>query len=202
MQFISDWVVNIVVFILLAMVVDMLLPETSIKKYVKLVTGLLLITIVITPIFRLLSTDIEEFIDSISVSERSMETPLQRETEEKKREIETSTHAYILEQMAVQLKESAEKEMIERYGMAISNIRIAGDVSSTELLDSIQKITVYIKPESEDNEVAAVKPVSIHLNKKKGEINKPDYQGIQTLLASQWDLPESKIEIADEGRNR
>lgn len=203
MQFISDWIVNIVVFILLAMIVDMLLPETSIKKYVKLVTGLLLITIVIAPIFTFLSTDMEEFIASISLTDKGMQAPLQNIADEKKREIETSAYAYILEQMAVQLKESAEKEMIERYGVTITNIHITGDLTSAELPDSIKKITVFIQPDSEVNEVASVQPVSIQIDKeKRDKLQLKDEHGMKLLLASKWEVPESKIEIADEGRNR
>ncbi|MFK4997690.1 stage III sporulation protein AF [Bacillus sp. N9] len=36
--------------LLLAMIVDMLLPNSTMKKYTKLVTGLVLIAIIITPL--------------------------------------------------------------------------------------------------------------------------------------------------------
>ena len=42
MEFIKEWVTNIILFILLATVIDMLLPNSKFQKYTKMVTGLLL----------------------------------------------------------------------------------------------------------------------------------------------------------------
>ena len=39
-----------------------------------------------------------------------------------KKEIQASQHAYILEQMAVQLKKEAEEELMEQYGLVITDM--------------------------------------------------------------------------------
>ncbi|MDV2687064.1 stage III sporulation protein AF, partial [Alkalihalophilus lindianensis] len=52
MDFLIEWVTNIILFILLATVIDMLLPNSSMQKYTKMVMGLLLIAIILTPIFK------------------------------------------------------------------------------------------------------------------------------------------------------
>ena len=59
MEFLIEWVTNIILFILLATVIDMLLPNTGLQKYTKMVTGLLLIAIILTPILKLISKDFE-----------------------------------------------------------------------------------------------------------------------------------------------
>ena len=38
----------------------------------------------------------------------------------KKKEIQASQHAYILEEMAVQLKKDVKEELMEQYGLEIS----------------------------------------------------------------------------------
>ena len=43
----------------------MLLPNSSMQKYTKMVTGLLLIAIILTPIFKLISKDFETALASI-----------------------------------------------------------------------------------------------------------------------------------------
>ena len=53
MSFLTSWISNIIIFILLATVIDMLLPNSSLQKYAKMVIGLLLIAIIITPILSL-----------------------------------------------------------------------------------------------------------------------------------------------------
>lgn len=85
MAFLTEWITNIVIFIMLAMIVDMLLPDSSMRKYVKLVTGLLLITIVITPVFKLFSADVEDLIAAFFDPHDETGAILQEKTEEKKR---------------------------------------------------------------------------------------------------------------------
>ena len=60
MSFLSSWISNIIIFILLATVIDMLLPSSSLQKYTKMVIGLLLIAIIITPILSLFQTNFEQ----------------------------------------------------------------------------------------------------------------------------------------------
>ena len=57
MSFLSSWISNIIIFILLATVIDMLLPSSSLQKYTKMVIGLLLIAIIITPILKFVSNE-------------------------------------------------------------------------------------------------------------------------------------------------
>ncbi len=77
MEFLIEWVTNIILFILLATVIDMLLPNTSMQKYTKMVTGLLLIAIILTPIFKLISKDFETAMAQIptfqGTGEKNME---------------------------------------------------------------------------------------------------------------------------------
>lgn len=66
MSFITEWIMNIVVFILLAMIVDMLLPNSAMKKYTKMVTGLLLIAIILTPLLKVVAKDFDQVVASFS----------------------------------------------------------------------------------------------------------------------------------------
>ncbi|GIN19960.1 MAG TPA: stage III sporulation protein AF [Bacillus bacterium] len=203
MQLISEWVINIVMFILLAMIVDMLLPDTAIKKYVKLVVGLLLISIVVTPIFQFLSIDFDKAMDSFLTGQNNPDITSQKNAEEKKREIETSQHAYILEQMAVQLKEKAEKEMIENHGMIITDIDISSTSSPAQdpesILETIKKITVHIDQYTTKDRVAEVEQVSIQIKDQTGNDTAVQEEKIRLMLASEWDVPESKIELVAKG---
>lgn len=66
MHFLTEWIMNIIVFILLAMIVDMLLPSSAMKKYTKLVTGLLLIAIILTPVLKIFSQDFDSLMAQVS----------------------------------------------------------------------------------------------------------------------------------------
>lgn len=203
MQLISEWIINIVIFILLAMIVDMLLPDTAMKKYVKFVVGLLLISIVVTPIFKFLSTDFDQALHSFLNDQSSQNPAMEKSLEEKKREIETSQHAYILEQMAVQLKEKVEKEMIASHGMTITNIDISSTSSPAQdlesILKSINKITVYVEPMRKKDSVAEVEQVSIQIKDQPRHNQSGRTKTLRNMLASEWDVPDSKIELVVKG---
>ena len=42
MEFIKEWVTNIILFVLFATLIDMLLPTSKFQKYTKMVVGLII----------------------------------------------------------------------------------------------------------------------------------------------------------------
>uniref|UniRef100_UPI0018E19CA6 stage III sporulation protein AF n=1 Tax=Virgibacillus massiliensis TaxID=1462526 RepID=UPI0018E19CA6 len=105
---------QIILFLLLAAIIDLFIPSGSMKKYIKLVVGLILILILLKPIFFLFNIDIisalEASIDRVEegrIEEESMENLI----ESQKNEIDGTQDAYILEQMAVQLNDLAEQPL-------------------------------------------------------------------------------------------
>src|SRR6478672_5128226 len=120
MSFLASWISNIIIFILIATVIDMLLPSSSFQKYTKMVIGLLLIAIIITPILRLFHTNFDQLLASATVQfKEGDENKLGNLTESKKKEIQAAQSAYILEQMAVQLKAGVEEELMKKYQLKI-----------------------------------------------------------------------------------
>lgn len=66
MSFLTEWLTTIVLFILFAIVIDMLLPSSSMQKYAKMVVSLLLIVVMLTPIFKLFKTDPEVIFEYLT----------------------------------------------------------------------------------------------------------------------------------------
>lgn len=64
MEVIIQWVTQIILFIILAAIIDLLIPVDSMKKYVKLAVGLILILILLKPVFYLFNTDIEQAVET------------------------------------------------------------------------------------------------------------------------------------------
>lgn len=198
MSFLTTWVTNIIVFILFAVVLDMLLPNSSMQKYTKLVVGLLLAAIFLTPILTLLkqdfTSDIQHKIMSNGVwGNQEMENSL----ESKKKEIEETQQAYILEQMAVQLKSEAEKELTERSGYEIQDVEIRlinpkGEMKE-ENIESIH-VTLVEQNKEEAEGVQPVEKVDIDLEEQQSLITAPSPQ-IQEMLSEKWGVSSSKLII-------
>ena len=57
MEVFNDWIRNIVIFLLLIILVDQLLPNAQYKKYVKVSFGMILILLVFSPVLNFLKLD-------------------------------------------------------------------------------------------------------------------------------------------------
>lgn len=188
---------------MLATVIDMLLPNSSMQKYVKVVISLLLISIILSPIMKIFSSDFESAIASISnfnseVDEEKMENLIELQ----KKEIQASQHAYILEQTAVQLKLDAEEELMEQYGMEIAEIQVEAEEMDENLSpESLQSITVQLAKHGDQEEaVAVVKEIKIDTAEPlPSEQNSQNTEEINAFLAEKWNVPNASIEIVIEG---
>lgn len=202
MEFITQWVTNIILFVLLAVVIDMLLPNSSMQKYTKMVMGLLLIAIILTPIFKIISKDFETAIASIPDYQAPEEKNMKNLIDLKKKEIQASQHAYILEEMAVQLKKDAEGELMEQYGLEIASIDFQTD-KETDLTNpkNLQKVIVLLKqPDKGKKTVEAIKPVIINTetplpSKKPTE----EAEKVAAFLSKKWNVTQGKVEVSIEG---
>lgn len=203
MAFLADWITNIILFILLATVIEMLLPNSSMQKYVKMVVGLLLIVIILTPLFQLLTQDFEQTFASLRVSPQNEEKNIENLIEIKKKEIQASNRAYILEEMAVQMKTEVEEEMVQEYGLTVEKVLLVPKEESIEITspDDLSSIEVVLSKQDKDpNAVAVVKPVIIDTSKQTQiQTNQPIVKEIASFLASFWGSSPEQIVVSVEG---
>ena len=205
MEFIKEWVTNIILFVLFATMIDMLLPSSKFQKYTKMVTGLLLIAIILTPIFNLLTQDFEDTMTGISNLEISSGNQINNLIDLQKNEKQESQDAYILKQMAVQLKEDANEELMDQYGLAIINIDLVVDAENQQPFpENLKKVVLQLEqPKQTEEAVEVVKSVEISTQQplprqKKNE----DNDKVKQLLSKKWDVEEKVIELQIEGGAR
>ncbi|WP_449538377.1 stage III sporulation protein AF [Ferdinandcohnia sp. Marseille-Q9671] len=209
MSFIAEWVTNIILFILLATIVDMLLPSSSMKKYVKMVTGLLLILIILTPLFSLFNSDLDQALLNMNLKPVQSEKNLENLIDLKKKEIQASHRAYILETMAVQLKSEVEEELVQKqYDLTVQEVNVflssTVDNEETVTLDDIQSIQVVLSEETaEPDDVPVVKPVEIDTSKQTEpvykQVDQTNIKAITNSLATKWEIDSEKIVVSVEG---
>ncbi|WP_044340040.1 stage III sporulation protein AF [Rossellomorea aquimaris] len=199
MSFLTDWITNIIIFVLLATVIDMLLPSSNMQKYAKIVTGLLLITIILTPLFKLMATDFDKVLESVDINGDSRNNSVENLIEMKKKEIQASQRAYILEQMAVQMKQQAEKEMMDEHGKVIEKVMVKAD-DLENVPDSITEVTVIVKEKQENTTIETVQNVEIDTGaERRKKMPEESTSQMASLLAKQWNLTPDKIIITVEG---
>ncbi|MCP1494173.1 stage III sporulation protein AF [Peribacillus frigoritolerans] len=200
MSFLAGWVSNIIIFVLLATVIDMLLPNSALQKYAKMVIGLLLIAIIITPILGLFNKDFDDILTAAtSEFEDQKKKDLGNLTEMKKKEIQATQGAYILKQMAVDLQAEVEEELMADYNMRISSIDVGVKNEEEPGVDDLQNITISLeKAEGKENsEIEAVAKVDINTDGPSTS-NDANLDAVKRFLATSWSVDEEIIEIAGE----
>ncbi|WP_375089505.1 stage III sporulation protein AF [Peribacillus sp. RS7] len=200
MSFLAGWVSNIIIFVLLATVIDMLLPNSALQKYAKMVIGLLLIAIIITPILGLFNKDFDEILSAAtSEFEDQKKKDLGNLTEMKKKEIQATQGAYILKQMAVDLQAEVEEELMVDYNMKISSIEVGVKNEEKPGVDDLQNITISLEKAEgkEDSEIEAVAKVDINADRPSTP-NDANLDAVKRFLATSWSVDEEIIEIAGE----
>ncbi|WP_147533912.1 stage III sporulation protein AF [Bacillus marasmi] len=199
MEFLKEWITNIILFVLLATVIDMLLPNTNLQKYTKMVTGLLLIAVILTPIFKLISSDFEKQIATISFWKNDETEKMENLIESKKSEIQTSQQAYILETMAVQLEKDAKEELMEKHGLKISNIKLLIDEEQMlNFPENLEKVIVTVEePKSREEAIEVVKTVEISTHEPLPSKTKNESEQVEiaSFLSKKWDIAQHTIEV-------
>ena len=203
MSFLTEWITSIVIFVLIAMVMDMLLPSSSMRKYAKMVVGLLLIMVLISPIFKLISIDLEEVLASIDSYEFVDSENMKSLIENKKKEIQSTHSAYILEEMAVQLKNIGEEELINRYNYEIKHLEVSlKTLDNPDIPKDLETISVIlVENEGTESVIETVKKVDIDTTKSLSVA--PDViRDIQSYLANVWGVSEEQIDLGIERGGR
>jgi len=208
MEFLTSWITNIILFIFLAVIVELLLPQTGLQKYVKMVLGLLLITIFLTPVFKLFSVDIDNLLNRVTGIYGEEKISMENSIERQKREIQKDQHAYILEQTAVQLEEMTEKELMKQFDYQFAHIQL--NVSDTigltnsieDILDNIESIHVTLIDKQEaDQTVMNVEEVNVQLGEQKSDFHEADMNSIASFLAKKWGVDRDIVQITIERGN-
>ncbi|WP_075982265.1 stage III sporulation protein AF [Bacillus massilinigeriensis] len=197
MDFLIEWITNIILFVLLATVIDMLLPNSNLQKYTKMVTGLLLMAIILSPILKIVSQDFQ-----IPTFEFIQDKNAENLIEIKKKEIQASQTAYILEQTAVQMKNDAQEELMTGYGLMITDIDLSvNDQAQGNFPENVEKIKVQLTSiEEKTNTVEAISKVEINTDESPPTNDQSDtLERITSHLSEKWGVGQEMIDVMVKG---
>lgn len=201
MGFLSEWITNIIVLVLLAGVIELLLPGNQFQSYIKMVIGLLILLAMLSPLFKLLNSDMDQVFQAMDLPAAAKENEIKNSIEKNKSEIQGAQRAYILEQMAVPMKEKVQEELNKTYELEIVDLQIHTN-SGTESLkpEDITGVKVVLANHHESAGVSEVSEVEVSISEKRGQAEKDGVpEEIVEFLASQWQLDAQQLEVEMEG---
>ncbi|OOE09846.1 stage III sporulation protein AF [Fictibacillus arsenicus] len=201
MGFLTEWITNIIVLVLLAGVIELLLPGNQFQSYIKMVIGLLILLAMLSPLFKLLNSDMDQVFQAMDLPAAAKENEIKNSIEKNKSEIQGAQRAYILEQMAVPMKEKVQEELNKTYELEIVDLQIHTN-SGTESLkpEDITGVKVVLANHHESAGVSEVSEVEVSISEKSGQAEKDGVpEEIVEFLASQWQLDAQQLEVEMKG---
>jgi len=203
MSIITTWVMQIIIFILIATIVDLMIPANNMKKYIHLVFGLLLLLIFTKPLLYLFSLDMESEIRKVEtiMYENNEQTFISKnQIQTQKSEIQADQNAYILKEVRDSLMSKANPVLMDKYNVEIVAIQLHFIDENMDNYEHLQDITVTIHSLQENDETSDIETVGIDteaIGQKNDELI--DTEEIRTQLESIWGLPKDQIIVFWEG---
>lgn len=203
MTIITEWVMQIIIFMLIGTIIELLLPNHSMKKYIHLVVGLLLLIILAKPILYLFQVDIvSQFNKFENVLFQSNDHFIETENllEMQKKEIQAEQDAYIWNEVTSQLKNAANPTLEEEYEAQITDISFVYQSNMLDNLADLEKVVVTLHSLAETEQASETIRIDINTDVRPERVS--NYRlnnNIRTTLAETWGLNKGQIEVIWEG---
>ena len=194
-EFLSSWAQGIIVAVIIATLIEMILPNSSSKKYVKVVIGMYILFTIVSPIIKKLggkdinlnTINIEKYERQISKSDNTISRKFEDNNTRSIKDIYVSN---LKADISAKLKEKG-------YEIDISDIQIKDDENYT-----IEKITLkLIKTEQkqEKNNEIVINTVEIGntiSQKDSKTLSDDEKQEVKDYISETYDIDKKNINIS------
>ena len=192
---ISNWAGELVVSLIIVTLIEMLLPENKIKKYVKTVIGIYIIFCIISPFI-----DKEQFATIFENAEKNLE----------KLQIENQVSAGLentdisIQELYIQEFEKNVIKKVEELGFEVKECDVDIEINASKENAGINGIYLAIGDKKNENnkniEVENIEKVEISINDSKSGNNKDeeeteDTKEVKEFLKNYYEIKEEKIKI-------
>ena len=194
-EFLSSWAQGIIVAVIIATLIEMILPNNSSKKYVKVVIGMYILFTIVSPIIKKLggkdinlnTINIEKYERQISKSDNTIS-----------RKFEDNNTRSIKDIYASNLKADISAKLKEKgYEIDTSDIQIKDDENYT-----IEKITlklIKMEQKQEKNTEIVINTVEIGntiSQKDSKTLSDDDKQEVKDYISETYDIDKKNINIS------
>jgi stage III sporulation protein AF len=192
-SFLSSWAEQIIVAVVIASIIEMVLPDNKNKKYVKMIIGIYILFTVIAPIVN----DKDIFaMDNLD----SLENYIENTTSSQK--VNQSSMDNRLQELYVDELENNIKEKVEEEGYVVQKCTVDATLQGDESKQGINKITLKITRGDTKKENTVVNKVEINIGLDNQEqddgdetVSEDEIQKLKNTLSEYYELEEEKWKI-------
>lgn len=198
MAFLTEWITNIIILVLLAGVIELLLPGNQFQNYIKMVVGLLILLAMLSPLFKLINSDLDQVFLAMDLPAAAKEDEIKNSIEENKSEIQSAQRAYILEQMAVPMKKQVQEELKQTYELEIVDLQIQTEIGKEPLdPEDIRGAKVVLAKYHHQAEISEVSEVDVSVSgpERNESLEPPVSREVIQFLADQWQLDAKHVDV-------
>lgn len=198
------WAKQIVVAVIIATVIEMLIPNGSSKKYIKTIIGIFVLFNIITPIINKFSNGSIDINSIINLDEYTKQMESKENTFNN---LETSNNSNIKEIYLYNLKKDIKNKLQEKEYIVNSidvSIQNGDDYKIKEIILDLEKnkTTANIDTDKEENVVNKIEQVNIQIGEKQEtdkskarKLNNKEKTEVKEYLSSTYDINTRKITI-------
>lgn len=200
-EFFNSWIQGIVIAVIIATIIEMLLPKGNNKKYIQVVIGIYIVFTIISPIIQNFfqkewTISLKDYWEELEGESTQTSTALEGNNQKNiqeiyKRNLEKDMQAkiekqgYIVQNIEIQLSKKEEE-------YEIMQVEIKAKKDKIRLTNSKQENKIYI------NEVEKIE-ISVEENQIQQEdlreLNTPEKNAIKQIITSNYEIPEENITI-------
>lgn len=197
-ELLTSWLHQIVLIVLFAVVIDLIIPSSSMQKYIKLVMGLVIMVTLLKPVGVLFDRKFDisriQWPDPIAQF-ASMETIEQRAAEMQREQVKQAER-----QWSAQLEKMVKQQVESQFPLQVTQVQILFKNQKKQPAEppEIQKLSLTVRaspdPASGNSGIQPVQPIEI----RPGEDRSPDVGAVKdekVLAEVKQDLAK-KLQIA------
>lgn len=192
MQQLKDWVINICIVVFFVTAVEMILPDNKIKKYAKLILGLIIITVLIKPIIKVFDKNynIDDYANKAS------ETLSKSKYNNDFTKYEQTNVNSTLENFNNNLKALCENILKEKMVKGSYNVEVKTEYNQENNKFDIKEIKVLVS----DGKVQKIKKIIInddskYVNSESNNVNEETANLIKKYLSEEIKVSTSIIKV-------
>ena len=189
MEYINNFVITLVATMIFMTAVEIISPDNSMKKYIKFVLGLILISVMINPIVKFFTGGEQELVNTIKNYESIF-------YEDKTNETEESIGKSQIESFKNNLNSNCDNLLKEKFSEKDFKSNVECEIDLENMTYSIDSLEVGVKDEG----IKLVDSIKIDINEESEETVSKDgavenEEEIKNYLSEVFKIPKEKIKL-------
>ncbi|WP_232696090.1 stage III sporulation protein AF [Brevibacillus daliensis] len=132
MEFITIWLRKVILLVLLAAFLDLILPNTKLQSYVKMVMGLIIILTIMQPLFSLMNVKQEELAAKIGIYQDIQEgQKVEAEWQQLSKKLINTQDKQVISYVEDQMRSLLTEKVKLAYGVTLTDLAVSFETEVT-----------------------------------------------------------------------